>query len=246
MSEQPEVVVGLEVDETEAEIPTRALVPIESADALLAKASMLLRSGFLPPHIRRPEQAVAIMLRGIELGIGPMEALTSINMIQGKVSSSTQLMLALIYRSGQLEDISMVRGDPAKVTMKRRAMTAHTATFGSTDAGKMNLMHKSNYKKFPEVMFLWRAIAICSRVVFPDIIGAIYTPDELGVEINSDRVFLDVDWKVMDVATSPAPATWQELLSQTGKTVDDLGGVEAALAMTPEQVKAKWEAWKND
>lgn len=41
-----------------------------------------------------------------------------------------------------------------------------------------------------------------------------------------------------------SPSTWQQLLSQTGKTVDDLGGVEAALTMTPDEIKAKWEEWK--
>lgn len=179
-------------------------IPDNSRDmSLMQQANVLIQSGMLPVHLKRPEQVVAIMLRGKELGIGPMEALTSINVISGKVTSSTQLMLALIYRSGALEDIEMIRADPAKVTMKRRGMTAHTVAFGSQDAAKMGLSGKDTYKKFPEVMYLWRAIAMCARVVFPDIIGAVYTPDELGMEINSD-VMSEVDpfenWETLEQA----------------------------------------------
>lgn len=167
--------------------PTQLTV-IDSADSLMQKADILIRSGMLPPHLRKPEQVVAIMLRGKELGIGYMEALTSLNFIQGKVSSSTQLMLALIYRSGKLENIEMVEGDPARVTMKRKGMSAHKVEFGTRDATKMGLMNKENYRKQPATMFMWRAIAICARRVFPDVVGAVYTPDELGVEIQSDTL----------------------------------------------------------
>jgi hypothetical protein len=219
-----------------------AIVPYESPDALLSKANILLRSGFLPPHIKRPEQAVAIMLRGKELGIGPMEALSSINMIQGKVSSSTQLMLALIYRSGKLEDIEMSEGDPSVCTMTRVGMQPHTVEFGSDRAKKMKLMNKDNYKKFPEVMFMWRAIAICARRVFPDVIGAVYTPDELGLGLNSDR---GAEWMEVDLLTQKPPETWQELLTRTGKGMEDLGGYAVAMGMTREEVREKWEEWKQ-
>ena len=231
------------VIEGEVEEESTALIVTESPDALLAKASILLRSGFLPPHIRRPEQAVAIMLRGKELGIGPMEALSSINMIQGKVSSSTQLMLALIYRSGLLEDITMNEGDPSVCIMTRKGMQPHKVEFGTARARQMGLMGKDNYRKFPEVMFMWRAIAICARRVFPDVIGAIYTPDELGLELNSDRS-LDAQWVEVDLATQKPPETWQELLTRTGKTVGDLGGPAKAFAMTREEVREKWEEWR--
>ena len=154
---------------------------------LMIQAETLIKSRMLPAVLQRPEQVLAIMMRGKELGIGPMEALTSINVVNGKVTSSTQLMLALIYRSGFIEDIEMIRADPATCMMKRKGMTPHKVTFGSKDAKAMGLLNKDTYRKFPETMFLWRAIAMCARVVFPDIIGAVYTPDELGIEIQSDN-----------------------------------------------------------
>lgn len=230
-----------ETEITETEEP-RALVTTDPINIMLSQARVLLRSGMLPPHIRKPEQAVAIMLRGRELGIGPMEALTALNFIKGKVSSSTQLMLALIYRSGQLEDIDMVRGDPAKCTMKRKDMTPHTATFGSEDAKRAGLLFKDNYRKYPEIMFLWRAVAICARVVFPDIVGAVYTPDELGISIRSDAELLETDWQVVDTELNRPqidPAILEQIksLKASGETLSaiadkvGLGAGEVARAL---------------
>lgn len=161
-------------------------VPQSRYDDLFAQATAMMESGLLPPALNTPQKVLVTILRGRELGIGDMEACLSINVISGKVSSSTQLMLALIYKSKLLEDIQMVRGDPARVTMKRKGMTPHTVEFGTKEAKAMGLMSKDNYKKQPETMFMWRAIAICARLVFPDVVSSVYTPDELGMEIKSD------------------------------------------------------------
>ena len=71
------------------------------------QARMLVGTNFLPQSIKTPEQAVAIILQGRELGIPTMAALGTINVIQGKPTISPQLMLALINRSGQLENFSI-------------------------------------------------------------------------------------------------------------------------------------------
>ena len=214
---------------------SRALVTADPASNMLAQARVLLKSGMLPPHIRNPEQAVAIMLRGRELGIGPMEALTSLNFIKGKVSSSTQLMLALIYRSGQLEDIEMVRGDPATCVMKRKGMTPHKVTFGSEDAKRAGVAFKDTYRKWPETMYLWRAIAICARVVFPDVVGAVYTPDELGISIRSDAELLETDWQVVDTELNGPPID-PDLLAHIRQLKAD--GLSLPAIARDEQVKA--------
>lgn len=152
-----------------------------------SQAESLVKSGFLPSAIKTPEQALAIILTGRELGIPAMAALNTINVIQGKPTISPQLMLALIKRSNQLEDI---RIDQTKssvtVTMKRKGNTAHSETFGTAEAMAMGLSGKDNYKKQPQVMFKWRALSACSRVVFPDIILGLYTHEEMGADTDLD------------------------------------------------------------
>lgn len=155
-------------------------------------AQMLIKSGFLPQAIKTPEQAIAIILTGRELGIGMMAALNTINVIQGKPTVSPQLMLALIERSGQLEDIQIEPhdGNAIRCTMKRKGRSPHTEYFGQTEATAMQLNGKDNYKKQAQTMYRWRAVAACARVVFPDVITGLYTPDEMGADVTEDGELL--------------------------------------------------------
>lgn len=164
---------------------TGEIIPIsmdmEKWQVMRQQADVLVKSGFLPTAINTPEKALAVMQKGRELGIGPMEALSSINVIQGKPSVSPQLMLALARRTGELQDMKMDASDKgAIVTITRKGQSPYTTTFGPTEATALGLMAKDNYKKQAGVMFQWRALAQNLRVTFPDAISGLYTPDELG------------------------------------------------------------------
>lgn len=149
------------------------------------QAEMLIKTKFLPTAITTAEQAIAIILTGRELGIPTMAALRSIDVIQGKPSVSPQLMLALIKRSGQLEDINLSSGvDGAICTMKRKGNLSYTVSFGPKEAKALGLDGKDNYKKQAPTMYQWRAVAAAARAVFPDVILGLYTPDEMGAEVD--------------------------------------------------------------
>jgi hypothetical protein len=145
------------------------------------QAEVLVKTGFLPQSIKTPEQAMAIILTGRELGIGAMAALNTINVIQGKPTISPQLMLGLINRSGELEDIKIDTGaQGATCTIKRRGRSAYTARFGPAEAAAMGLNGKDNYKKQAATMYKWRAVADACRATFADVLLGLYTPDEMG------------------------------------------------------------------
>lgn len=155
-------------------------------------ATMLVKTGFLPGAIKTAEQAIAIILTGRELGIGTMAALNTINVIQGKPTVSPQLMLALIERSGELDDIQIEphNGNAIRCTMKRKGRSPHTEFFGDAEATAMQLNSKDNYKKQAQTMYRWRAVAACARVVFPDVILGLYSPDEMGADVNEEGELL--------------------------------------------------------
>jgi hypothetical protein len=162
-------------------------VALNSWDLMRQQAETLVKSGFLPPAINTPEKAIAIMQKGKELGIPPMEAIASINIIQGKPSVSPQLMLALAQKTGQVEDIKMDTSPKrATVTIKRKGQTAFTTSFGVEEATALGLIGKDNYKKQPAVMFQWRALAANLRVTFPDAISGLYTYDEMGAQMDDE------------------------------------------------------------
>ena len=163
---------------------------------------MLLKSGFLPNAIKTPESAIAVMLQGRELGIGPMAALNNINVIQGKPTISPQLMLALIHRSGKLDAVH-IDGDATQCTvlLKRTGLREHTETFTMDDAKRLGLAGKDNWQKQPAVMLRWRAVAACARVVFPDIVLGFYTAEEMGADVTfTDDGDLQVDARPAHVA----------------------------------------------
>lgn len=153
---------------------------MEKWQVMRQQAEILVKSGFLPVAINTAEKALAIMQKGKELGIPPMEALSSINVIQGKPSVSPQLMLALARRTGELIDMEMETTEKgATVTITRKGQSAYTTTFGIKEATDLGLIGKDNYKKQPGTMFGWRALAANLRITFPDAISGLYLIEEM-------------------------------------------------------------------
>lgn len=182
-------------------------------EVIRSQAEALVKTGFLPVAIKTPEQALAIILTGRELGIPAMTALNGINVIQGKPTISPQLMLGLIERSGQLEDIKFEMSEQeVTVTMRRKGRTAHTETFGWEQAKAMGLLTKDNYKKQAATMFKWRAVSACARVVFPDVLLGLYTHEEVApdAQFNEDGEFVDAE---------PTPTAIEaEIVTETPKS----------------------------
>lgn len=160
---------------------------MDSWTVIREQCVMLVKTGFLPQSIKTAEQAIAIVMTGRELGIGPMAALQTINIIQNKPTVSPQLMLALINRSGQADDIQIsATNEGATVTMKRKGRTSYTANFGPKEAMALGLHSKDNYKKQPATMYKWRAVADAARVVFPDVVLGLFAPDEMGADVDME------------------------------------------------------------
>lgn len=173
---------------------TTHTISLSEYEVIRSQAESLVKTGFLPQAIKTPEQALAIILTGRELGIPAMTALNGINVIQGKPTISPQLMLGLIERSGQLDDIKIEASDEeVSVTMKRKGRSAHTEVFGWEQAKAMQLVSKDNYRKQATTMFKWRAVSACARVVFPDVLLGLYTHEELApdAQFNEDGEFID-------------------------------------------------------
>lgn len=178
-----------------------AIINATDWQVIREQATMMVKSGFLPNSIRTAEQAIAIITLGRELGIPMWASVNTINVIQGKPTISPQLMLALINRSGQLDNMN-IEGDATAytVTMTRKGRDPHTEVFTLQDAATMGLSGKDNWKKQPGTMLKWRAVAACCRVVFADVILGLYTPEEMGADVITD------EQGNMTVVSTPTPA----------------------------------------
>lgn len=168
-----------------------------------AQAKVLVESHLLPGHIKTPEQAIAIMMRGRELRVPPWQALTNIYSVNGKPTCSSELMLALIYRDHGDTAMVFTEESPTCATMeyRRRGWTkAKTYSFTIEDAKRAELLGKGTWKAYPAAMLRARCISAVARMAFPDSIGGMYTPEELDGPVDVDESF---GAPMIDVETTP-------------------------------------------
>lgn len=196
-----------------------ALIPTQNEfESMMRQADVMVKSGFLPQSIKNANQAVTIMMVGRELNIPPWQALNGINVIQGRPTVAPQLMLALIYRTGLSEDITVSGDDKAyTVTMKRKGQSPHTEVFTMKDAEKLGLSGKDNWRKQPATMLKWRAVAACARIVYPDVTMGLYTTEEIA----PDNVSLSEDGSLQ--YTPDAPIVMVERTTPPANIIDISG-----------------------
>lgn len=159
----------------------------------------LVKSGLLPQAVRTPEAAVAIILKGRELGIPPMQALSHIHVISGKPTLSAELMLAMVMKAGHEVWIVATNAQRCEIAGKRKGSTREQSlTFSMEDAQRAGVLNNPTWKKYPDAMLRARAISAFCRMFAPDVLmGASYTPEELGADV-------DESGEVITVEASPA------------------------------------------
>lgn len=174
----------MSTETTDAEIVKyeQPLPPTHVADlpALMQLASQLVPTGFLPDHIRTPGQAVAIILSGRELGIGPMLALRSIYMVKGKIELSADLQLSLFKRDGGKAQFTELTEQRATLKLTHPNGDVHTEAFTADDAKRAGL-NGDNWRKYPKAMLRSRVItAGLKSLGFEPKMSGCYAPGEIG------------------------------------------------------------------
>jgi hypothetical protein len=133
-------------------------------------------------------------------------------------------------------------GQKCTVTIKRKGNSPVSVSFSMADAEAQGLAGKDNWRRMPAIMLQWRAVAAACRLVFPDVIGGLYTPEELGAfvdeqgeviegkaeDVTEQKVNTDVKPEVTQantsapvssqVATDPSTGDWSsELINECMK-----------------------------
>lgn len=156
---------------------------LESAEKL---ANKLALSPLLPKALQgRPGDVLVIMMSGHELGLSPMQALRGMYVINGKVSMYADLAVALVRRSPDCMFFRLVESNEKSAIFEtqRKGDPAPTKlSYTMEQAKASNLISNPNYQKHPAAMLRARASMALARVVFPDMLQGIYSPDELEDE----------------------------------------------------------------
>lgn len=122
------------------------------------------------------------------LGVSRINAITSIHVIEGKPSASADLIASMVRRAGHKLRVSgddtyalaqLIRVDDPEFTYEARWDVAKARAAG--------LLGKSVWKAYPAAMLRSRAITEVARMGASDaLLGVIYTPEELGAEVDED------------------------------------------------------------
>lgn len=228
---------------------TQAIVRAESAGiapaewtALREQAGAVVRSGFLPKAINTPEKAVALMLAGRELGLGPMQSIRSLHIIDGKPVMSAELMAGLAHRRlpGAMLRIIRSTNEVCEVEAGRPGQQATRFSFTMADAKAAGLLGKDNWRKYPAAMLRARCLAAAARATFPDVLLGVYDPDELGAVTDEEGgvVTLPVQPAPASDPMHPRPVTMSALpLVQAIEDATDHDALEEAKAAA----KAQWK-----
>lgn len=184
----------------------------DTINSIVRLAQMACKSGM--SKARNEFDAFFIAMYGLELGIPPMTAMRTIYSVQGGAPTcSGEAMLALIRRSGKVK----VTISSTEETLKNKRATVHmkrldsgdefTATWGEEDDRRAQL--RSNRDKYPAQMWTWRAVSICAKACASDIIGGLYTVEEIypDTALNADGEPVDdiVIGTVTPVQPKPTP-----------------------------------------
>lgn len=150
----------------------------------------LALSALMPQALRKkPEDVLAIVLAGAELGLAPMTAIRGIHLIQGKMSLSADLMGALVNRSTACEYLTLIESTATLATYetKRRGSPAPTRmSFTIEQARRAGVLENPTWQRYPEAMLRARCLAVICRAVYPDLCLGLYDEDsaELGQVVD--------------------------------------------------------------
>lgn len=172
---------SLAVRESMAVHPAKAIGGIPHLNEYLALSGQISRTALVPEALRgRPEEVLAVMMAGNELGIGPMQALQSINIIKGKPALSAELMRALVLSAGHQFIIDANDQNAIAKVCRSGWPEWQTVEFNLEDAKRAGLLNNPTWTKYPRAMLAARVTSEACRLYFPDVIaGMSYTPEEI-------------------------------------------------------------------
>lgn len=191
------------------ESPTK----VESIEGLQRLATAFVRSGFFALAAHEPvaiAQAAVKIQAGMELGIPPFASMRGVNVIQGSVALSANLMAALVKKSGRYKYRVTVSSDErCLLTWFEREGSeweqVGTSDFTIEEARNAGLVRGgSGWTKFPADMLFARALSRGFRRYCPDLGSGVAVYVEGEIEDAPARIPANVDLTTGEVVEETA------------------------------------------
>lgn len=196
-------------------------------------AQSLVRTSFVPQTLRgKPEEAAAAILTGQEIGLSPMAALRSIDIINGTPAMRAHALRGLVQSQGH--EVWVESASPVGAVVKGRRKGESTVQESRWDlerAKGLKLLDKPNWKSQPQAMFVARATSELCRLVASDVLlGLPYSVEELDDEPEAPVVVKrtvkrqqapTVEPPPLDEPTPVEPVSEEQEPETTEPTLDD-------------------------
>lgn len=200
----------------------------ESARAAHQISLSLVDTSFVPAQFKgKPNEATAAILAGAEVGLSPMAALRSFDVISGVAAPRAITQRAVVQSQGH--DVWVVEATDTKAVVEgqRRGSThVQRSVWTVQRATALGLMSKDNWKKQPGAMLVARATAECCRMIASDAM--------LGIGYSSEEIADGID----DSPAAPAPRRTAKRSAPKPETPEPSLDDEPA-AETPEEKAAE-------
>jgi hypothetical protein len=156
---------------------------INGLDDAVRFGEVLAKSGYFKDAADAAKAAVKV-LAGAELGIGPIAAMTGINIVEGKPTLSADLEAKAVKRSKRYNyRVVDLTDQRCSIEFYEWGELVGTETFTTDDAKRAQLLGKRNWQQYPKNMLFARALSNGVAFHCPDVTAMrLYMPDELGDE----------------------------------------------------------------
>jgi hypothetical protein len=165
------------------QITTKSALVIwaEEARVVANIAVSIAKTPFAGALRGKPEEVTAVILAGNELGLPPMTALKSFDIIQGTPALRAHAMRGLLQSKGH--EIELVESDARHCIIRGRRKGAQDwqeVTWTIERAAQLGLVNKPEWKKQPGTMLIARGTGEMARLIASDALYAVpYTSEEL-------------------------------------------------------------------
>ncbi|MDL9944207.1 hypothetical protein QSJ19_01140 [Gordonia sp. ABSL11-1] len=165
-------------------------------------AKHLAVTEFVPSAFQgKPESIAAAMMKGLELGIDPLDALQNIYVVKGKVGFSAEFMRRRIIEAGH--EIVLKESTDTRCVIRGRRKESEEwqqVTFTAENAKAAGI----DIKSYPSDKLVARASSRLFRRVFPDVMSGTAIIEDV-IEVGDQGAIVDVEPETVAKAVESAP-----------------------------------------
>lgn len=236
----------------------RGMAEIKEFCAMVAKSNIVPKE-----YVGKPENVFVACLKGMDLGLKPLQALECIAVINGKTSLYGDAYLAIARGSGKLDSykeeiVGTGTNMKAVVSVRRKGEDIITSEYTAEDAKVAGLWAKAGpWTQHPKRMLTMKARNFALRAAFADVF--------LGMEYSAEELLEVAESKIINselTKTDPVPVNELEIATLTYSDMNrgpfyNIGGKmltglelydmirEKIEAINSEQDLAIYDIWKE-